>query len=35
VQYESGDDVVEGNIESFKEKEVLKIRAQGPAKYYS
>ncbi|XBI49064.1 hypothetical protein VPH35_112695 [Triticum aestivum] len=34
-EYESGDDVVEGNIESFKEKEELKIRAQGPAKYYN
>ncbi|XBI61009.1 hypothetical protein VPH35_041867 [Triticum aestivum] len=34
-KYESGDDVVEGNIESFEEKEVLKIRAQGPAKYYN
>ncbi|XBJ15481.1 hypothetical protein VPH35_007368 [Triticum aestivum] len=33
--YESGDDVVEGNIESFKENEELKIRAQGPAKYYN
>ncbi|XP_037478323.1 uncharacterized protein LOC119355599 [Triticum dicoccoides] len=33
-EYESGDDVVEGNIESFKEKEVLKIMVQGPAKYY-
>ncbi|XBI99641.1 hypothetical protein VPH35_019688 [Triticum aestivum] len=34
-EYESGDDVVEGNVESFEEKEVLKIRAQGPAKYYN
>ncbi|XBJ05285.1 hypothetical protein VPH35_024104 [Triticum aestivum] len=34
-EYESGDDVVEGNVESFKEKEVLKIRVQGPAKYYN
>ncbi|XP_037432261.1 uncharacterized protein LOC119299068 [Triticum dicoccoides] len=34
-EYESGDDVVEGNFESFEEKEVLKIRAQGPAKYYN
>ena len=35
MQYESGDDVVEGNVESFKEKEVLKIRAQGPGMYYN
>ena len=35
MQYESGDDVVEGNAESFEEKEELKIRAQGPAKYYN
>ncbi|XP_037430804.1 uncharacterized protein LOC119296886 [Triticum dicoccoides] len=34
-EYESGDDVVEGNVESFKEKEVLKIKVQGPAKYYN
>lgn len=34
-EYESGDDVVEGNVESFEEKEELKIRAQGPAKYYN
>ncbi|XBH89261.1 hypothetical protein VPH35_081202 [Triticum aestivum] len=34
-EYESGDDVAEGNVESFKEKEVLKIRVQGPAKYYN
>ena len=27
--------MVEGNFESFEEKEVLKIRAQGPAKYYN
>ena len=35
MQYESGDDVVEGNVESFEEKEVLKIRAQGSARYYN
>ncbi|XBH88996.1 hypothetical protein VPH35_080981 [Triticum aestivum] len=34
-EYESGDDAVEGNADSFKEKEVLKIRVQGPAKYYN
>ena len=27
--------MVEGNADSFKEKEVLKIRVQGPAKYYN
>ncbi|XBI61802.1 hypothetical protein VPH35_042545 [Triticum aestivum] len=35
LQYQSGDDVVEGNVESFEEKEVLKIRAQGSAMYYN
>ena len=35
MQYESGDDVVEGNVESFEEKEVLKIRAQGPGMYHN
>ena len=35
MQYECEDDVVEGNVESFEEKEVLKIRAQGPGKYYN
>ncbi|XBI83559.1 hypothetical protein VPH35_092055 [Triticum aestivum] len=34
-EYQSGDDVVEGNVESFEEKEVLKIRAQGVARYYN
>ncbi|XBI74232.1 hypothetical protein VPH35_067811 [Triticum aestivum] len=34
-EYESRDDVVEGNFESFEEKELLKIRAQGPPKYYN
>ncbi|XBH71719.1 hypothetical protein VPH35_099130 [Triticum aestivum] len=34
-EYESGDDVVEGNIESFEEKVVLKIRAQGPGMYHN
>ncbi|KAF7042675.1 hypothetical protein CFC21_052205 [Triticum aestivum] len=34
-EYQSGDDVVEGNVESFEEKEVLKIRAQGSARYYN
>ncbi|XP_037427863.1 uncharacterized protein LOC119293504 [Triticum dicoccoides] len=34
-EYESGDDVVQGNAKSFEEKEELKIRAQGPAKYYN
>ena len=27
--------MVEGNVESFEEKEVLKIRAQGSAMYYN
>ena len=31
MQYESGDDVDEGNVESFEEKVVLKIRTQGPS----
>ena len=35
MQYQSGDDVVEGNVESFEEKEVLPIRAQGSARYYN
>ena len=35
MQYESGDDVVEGNVESFEEKVVQKIRAQGSAMYYN
>ena len=35
MQYESGDDVVEGNVESFGEKVVLKISAQGSGKYYN
>ena len=35
MQYESGDDVDEGNVESFEEKEVQKIRAQGSAMYYN
>ena len=35
MHYQSGDDVVEGNVESFEEKEVLKIRAQGSARYYN
>ena len=35
MQYESGDDVVEGNVESFEEKVVLKIRAQGSGMYYN
>ena len=35
MQYESGDDVVEGNVESFEEKVVLKIRAQGPGMYHN
>ncbi|XBI35252.1 hypothetical protein VPH35_120957 [Triticum aestivum] len=34
-EYQSGDDVVEGNVESFEEKEVLPIRAQGSARYYN
>ncbi|XBH62160.1 hypothetical protein VPH35_116445 [Triticum aestivum] len=34
-EYESGDDVDEGNVESFEEKEVQKIRAQGSAMYYN
>ncbi|XBI44037.1 hypothetical protein VPH35_108742 [Triticum aestivum] len=34
-EYQSGDDVVEGNVESFEEKEVVKIRAQGAARYYN
>ncbi|XBI24306.1 hypothetical protein VPH35_049422 [Triticum aestivum] len=34
-EYQSGDDVVDGNVESFEEKEVLKIRAQGAARYYN
>ncbi|XBJ09490.1 hypothetical protein VPH35_014556 [Triticum aestivum] len=34
-EYESGDDVVEGNVESFEEKVVLKIRAQGPGMYHN
>ncbi|XBH59642.1 hypothetical protein VPH35_114345 [Triticum aestivum] len=34
-EYQSGDDVVEGNIESFEEKVVQKIRAQGSAMYYN
>ncbi|XP_044346069.1 photosystem I reaction center subunit XI, chloroplastic-like [Triticum aestivum] len=32
---ESGDDVVEGNVESFEEKVVQKIRAQGSGTYYN
>ena len=35
MQYESGDDVVEGNVESFEEKVVQKIRAQGSGMYYN
>ena len=35
MQYESGDDVVEGNVESFEEKVVLKIRTQGPGMYHN
>ena len=35
MQYQSGDDVVEGNVESFEEKEVVKIRAQGAVRYYN
>ena len=35
MQYESGDDVVEGNVESFEEKVVLKIRAQGSGMYHN
>ncbi|XBH73818.1 hypothetical protein VPH35_100876 [Triticum aestivum] len=34
-EYESGDDVVEGNVESFEEKVVLKIRAQGSGMYHN
>ena len=34
-EYESGDDVVEGNVESFEEKVVEKIRAQGSGTYYN
>ncbi|XBJ11029.1 hypothetical protein VPH35_015789 [Triticum aestivum] len=34
-EYESRDDVVEGNVESFEEKVVLKIRAQGPGMYHN
>ncbi|XBH67774.1 hypothetical protein VPH35_096097 [Triticum aestivum] len=34
-EYESGDDVDEGNVKSFEEKEVQKIRAQGSAMYYN
>ncbi|XBI60334.1 hypothetical protein VPH35_041276 [Triticum aestivum] len=34
-EYQSGDDVVEGNVESFEEKVVQKIRAQGSAMYYN
>ncbi|XBI58481.1 hypothetical protein VPH35_039704 [Triticum aestivum] len=34
-EYESGDDVDEGNVESFEEKEVQKIRAQGSTMYYN
>ncbi|XBH60846.1 hypothetical protein VPH35_115374 [Triticum aestivum] len=34
-EYESGDDVDEGNVESFEQKEVEKIRAQGSAMYYN
>ncbi|XBI89168.1 hypothetical protein VPH35_027032 [Triticum aestivum] len=32
-EYQSGDDVDEGNVESFEEKVVQKIRAQGSAMY--
>ena len=35
MQYESGDDVDEGNVESFEEKVVEKIRAQGSGTYYN
>ncbi|XBI17328.1 hypothetical protein VPH35_059409 [Triticum aestivum] len=34
-EYESGDDVDEGNVESFEEKVVLKIRTQGPGMYHN
>ncbi|XBJ04654.1 hypothetical protein VPH35_023558 [Triticum aestivum] len=34
-EYQSGDDVLEGNVVSFEEKVVQKIRAQGPAMYYN
>ncbi|KAM3384035.1 hypothetical protein ACQJBY_008599 [Aegilops geniculata] len=34
-EYQSGDDAVEGNVESFEEKVVQKIRAQGSAMYYN
>ncbi|XBH65058.1 hypothetical protein VPH35_118714 [Triticum aestivum] len=34
-EYESGDDVVEGNVESFEEKVVLKIKDQGPGMYHN
>ncbi|SPT16004.1 unnamed protein product [Triticum aestivum] len=34
-EYQSGDDVVEGNVESFEEKVVQKIRGQGSAMYYN
>ncbi|XP_040256816.2 uncharacterized protein [Aegilops tauschii subsp. strangulata] len=34
-EYQSGDDVVEGNVESFEEKVVQKIRARGSAMYYN
>ncbi|XBI15574.1 hypothetical protein VPH35_057967 [Triticum aestivum] len=34
-EYQPGDDVVEGNVESFEEKVVKKIRAQGSAMYYN
>ncbi|XBJ06492.1 hypothetical protein VPH35_012146 [Triticum aestivum] len=34
-EYQSGDDLVEGNAESFEEKVVEKIRAQGSGMYYN
>ncbi|KAF6992883.1 hypothetical protein CFC21_009837 [Triticum aestivum] len=34
-EYDSGDDVVEGNVKSFEEKMVEKIRAQGSGMYHN
>ncbi|XBI95027.1 hypothetical protein VPH35_031568 [Triticum aestivum] len=34
-EYESGDDVVEGNVKSFEEKVVEKIRAEGSGMYHN
>jgi hypothetical protein len=35
VQYDSGDDMDEGNVKSFEEKLVQKIRAQGSGSYHN